>query len=182
MDIIAHPIKLLAIPILISVPLVNYLGVPFYEGFTFDLYRSSFILSLKYGAFGIIFVWFISVLNSLICTRKILTTVKWAIFSAVYLSSPFAYILFYPLLSSDFVNVYDTMGAAIRWFGVGLLITYFWWFILTFSLFCITSLEYRIKADLIWSLPFAPFYYFGLCVICKTVGIFKFISRYILSF
>jgi glycosyltransferase involved in cell wall biosynthesis len=181
LDVIAHPFRLMAVPMLLSVPLVNFLGLVFYNGAAYDLYRNSLAFSLKYGASGIVSIWVISTVNSFACVRSLWPTVKWAMFNAVYLSSPFVYVLFYPLLSSSNVNVYDTLGAAMHWLGLGLLITYLWWAALTLCLLCITSLERKVKTELIWSVPLAPFYYFILFTVCKTVGMLKFLSRYLLT-
>jgi len=177
MDGVAHPFKLIAIPMLLSVPLINLSGLAFFEGATYDLYRRSLTISLKYGALAMSSIWIATIVNSLFCVRKCWPTVKWALFCAAYLASPFVYVIFYPLLMTPYVNVYDTMGAAIHWIGLGLLLTYIWWVLLTVCLLCMTSLDGKTRRGLLGSTLLAPFYYFALLVVCRTVGLLKFLTN-----
>ena len=186
-DFVAHPFKLLAIPLLMSVPVANYLGALRTSGNVGKSYVWSVSFTLKYGALAISVIWVLCAVASAICVirlvpsmRSIRSLIKWMACSFLYLSSPFAYFMFYPLLSASGLDAYDTIGTAIRWLGLGLLITYLWWLLLTSLVFLgsahdSTGFRKRpTRYDLCWNLPLMPLYYLVLIVVAKTVGITKF--------
>jgi hypothetical protein len=180
-EVVAHVFKLMAIPFLFSLPMAYYLRFAFYDGVISTMFRNSVAVSLRFGVTAIFIIWALCVVNSLICVRRVGATLKWAVFSALNLASPFVYFVFFPLLTVPIMNAYDTVGAAIHWLGLGLFLTYIWWVALTLVLLVLTSLDLEDKTDLIWSAFLAPLYYFALLVICKSVGIAKYVAHSIFS-
>lgn len=178
MDFLAHPLRLLAIPLLLGVLWFRLTGKSVSNIVTSELYWRSITFTLQYGPDLIITIWAVSVLNSLVSVRgRVLVTLKWAIFNAVYLSSPFVFTLYFPLIAATNVNIYDIMGAGVYWLGLGLLLTYGWWVFITLCLLWGSSLERKAKIELLPSALLAPTYYGLLLTICKTVGICKALSK-----
>lgn len=178
MDFLAHPLRLLAIPLLLGVLWFRLTDENVSNIVTSELYWRSIIFTLQYGPDLIISIWVLSVVNSLLSVRgRVLIALKWAIFNAVYLSSPFVFTWYFPLIAATKINIYDVMGAGVYWLGLGLLLTYTWWVLLTFCMLWGSSLERKAKIKLIPSALLAPTYYGALLTICKTVGICKALSR-----
>jgi hypothetical protein len=124
-------------------------------------------------------IWIATVINSFVCVRRLGSTLKWAGFNAAYLLSPFVYLLYYPLVRATGVNAYDVLGTSLYWLGLGLLITYTWWLLVTAGLLWFSSLEKAEKAELTWSLFLAPAYYFMLLIVARTLGIVKYLSTWL---
>src|ERR1039457_7197457 len=107
MDFLAHPFRLIAVPVLLSLALFRMLGPGFYGGAMYEVYRQSVAASFKYGALAIISIWIMSVISSAICVRgRIVSTIKWSAFSLIYLSSPFVYLMYYRLVKATNINAY----------------------------------------------------------------------------
>jgi glycosyltransferase involved in cell wall biosynthesis len=177
MDFVAHPIRLAAIPFLFGTILFHAFGGGVLGNAAMVTYERSLAVSFKYGAYGIIGIWLISVVNSFVCIGgRPRLVLKWAIFNAIYLSSPFVFMMYYPLLTATNVGAEDVFGAAVYWMGLGLLLTYIWWMLLTFVLLWQSSLKRATKQGLISSVILAPLYYFLLLVVCKTTGMFKLVT------
>ena len=175
-DFVGHPLRLLAVPMLLSAVLFRFFGPRLFEGWPYTLYAQSVELTFRYGAIGIFALLATSVISSCISVRgRIADTLKWAIFSAIYLSSPFVYVFYFKLLPRGYTEE-DLVGASIRWVGSGLLLTYLWWMALTLVLLWLSSLTARAKAELTWSAVFMPAYYFLLLFVCRTAGILKFLT------
>jgi len=178
MEFFAHPFRLIAIPVLLSVPLIQIMGPDFYYSAAGAVYRQSLAASFKYGSLAIASIWTISIINSFICVRgRIVSTIKWAIFNVIYLSSPFVYVAYYRLVAITQINAFDILGSTIHWFGLGLILTYLWWTVLTFYLLMKSSVQRNAKVDMIWSVFLSPIYFFVLLVVCKTGGIIKYLLR-----
>jgi len=172
MDFVAHPLRLFAIPLLLSVLYYRLTGASLLEG-AGSMYSHALTWTFRYGSNGIIGIWLLSVLNSLACVGwRIRPTVKWAMFNAAYLASPFVFVMYYRLIAGSAVPA-DIAGAAGYWLGAGLLLTYLWWVLLTLVLLLGSSLERREKSGLLWSVLLAPLYFGVLFVICRTIGIVK---------
>jgi glycosyltransferase involved in cell wall biosynthesis len=186
MDILAHPFRLVAVPLLLSVPLIKLGGLdPYADSGLSALYRKSVSMSLRYGAWAIALIWVLTILNTCICVwpaiksvkKRIIAILKWASFNAVYLFSPFVYFAYFKLVIATDFNAYDILGSTIYWIGLGLALTYAWWLTVTFCLLWKSSLQANAKVELIWSGLWAPVYFFVLLVVCKTGAIIKYIWR-----
>jgi glycosyltransferase involved in cell wall biosynthesis len=181
MDLIGHPFRLLAIPVLL--PMIFFSAFSgdsqFYGTITWELYRHSVRASFKYGSLAIGTIWIVSVINSFICVRgRILSTMKWAAFNAVYLASPFIFVMYYGLVRNTGVSIYDLLGSSVYWLETGLLLTYLWWVLVGFFLLMISSLQYGTKRELMWSVVLAPMYFFLLMSVCRTIGICKYLGTW----
>jgi len=173
-DLLAHPFRLAAVPMLLGVVLFRVLGTGVVRHTAMDVVRQSLAISFQYGVDAIKFIWVVSVVISAICVRgHPVSTIKWALFSLLYLFSPFVFTLYYPLVAAAHVNASEAFGATVHWLGLGLLLTYLWWVLLAFALLSLSSLQRSAKRNLIVSVLFAPTYYFVLLVLCKTTGICK---------
>lgn len=184
MDLFGHPFRLLAIPVLL--PMIFFSlssGDSQLFGTTaWELYRVSVQASFKYGSLAIGTIWIMSVINSFICVRgNIFSTLKWAAFSAIYLASPFVFVMYYGLVRKTGVSVYDLFGSSVYWLETGLLLTYLWWVLVAFCLLMISSLQFRAKRELMWSVVLAPIYFFLLITLCRTIGICKYFSKWMVK-
>lgn len=179
-DFLAHPLRLAAIPLLMSVLLFNFIFSAEGGAAWRSVYSAGVVLTLQYGAIGILWVWVACIFSSALAVRNFRSTLRWSVITGVYLSSPFAYLVSYPILSQNNVSAAAIISAASQWMGLGLFVTYLWWLILTAVLFVLSSLDRPLKLRLAWSLPFAPVYYLILLVISKTIAIIKFITRIVL--
>ncbi|HEY6392145.1 MAG TPA: glycosyltransferase family 2 protein [Bryobacteraceae bacterium] len=174
MDLVAHPLRLLAIPLLLGIVSFGLTGDRVFGRAAFIMYKQSLALSFDYGSSAIVGIWIATVVTSCICVRgRVVATVKWAIFNALYLSSPFVFVMYYPLVTATNVNAEDVFGSAVHWFTLGHFLTYVWWVLLTLILLCGSSLQRSTKRKLLASVLLAPMYYFILMVVCKTTGICK---------
>jgi len=175
-DFLGHPLRLLAVPMLSSAVLFRLFGPDMFEGWPYTVYAQSVDLTFRYGAVGIFSLLATSVISSCLSVRgRIADTLKWAVFSSIYLSSPFVYVFYFILLPHSYADE-DLVGASIRWVGPGLLLTYLWWMAIALVLLWLSSLTARAKAELTWSAIFMPAYYFVLLFICRTAGILKFLT------
>lgn len=187
MDFFGHPLRLLAVPLLFSFCWLRLAGAGF-EPSMGTIYSQSVQVSLAYGSRLIVFTLILSIINSAICVKgRVLSMIKWSIFSVVYLASPFVYALYYRLIEATTPNPYDTLGSAMYWLAEGLVLTYLWWvfvavFLLSVSLLAkgtVSSLPRNERIELIWAALLAPIYYFILLIVCKTVGICKYLSTFV---
>ncbi len=178
MDLLGHPFRLLAIPVLLPVIFFSFSGdTPAYETRAWELYWWSFEASFKYGPLAISAIWIVSVISSFICVRgRILSTIKWAAFNAIYSVSPFVFVMYYALVKKTGVRVEDVFGSSVYWLGTGLLLTYLWWLLVALFLLAISSLRYRAKKELLVSVLLAPIYFFALIAVCRTIGICKYLG------
>ena len=178
MDLLGHPFRLLAIPVLLA-------GICYKVAFSLGSYRLSALhayfaaarISFAYGSRAILGIWVLSIAVSAICVRgRFFSILKWAVFNAVYLASPFVYWMYYGLARNSNIDAYDILGSSAYWLGTGLLITYLWWVLVTLFLLAWSSLPREDKRELLWSVFLAPLYYFTLLVVCRTVGICKYLA------
>ena len=182
LDLLAHPFKLMAIPVLFSVVIFGLAGQSFREGAAYDVYTYCVAASFRYGSLAIFTIWLASVVNSAVCVRgNLLSTFKWAAFNAVYLSSPFVYLMYYRLVSAAGASAYDLLGSAVYWLASGLLLTYLWWLIITIALVMCSSLDTRKKAALFRPALLAPLYFLVLLTVCRTMGIWKYLKQCVLA-
>jgi glycosyltransferase involved in cell wall biosynthesis len=174
MDLLAHPLRLFAIPMLLGVTLFRVTGEGVVGQAAMELYKRSLASSFDFGSTAIVVIWVMSVVNSCICVRgRPISLLKWSVFNAIYLSSPFVFVMYFPLVAATNVSADQIFGAAVHWFGLGLFLTYLWWVLLTLILLWHSSLQRKAKRELLWSVLLAPVYYGVLLLVCKTAGIFK---------
>ena len=177
MDLVAHPLRLAAIPALLGAAVFHVLGEGVFGRAVLDVYVRLLDVSFKYGIHAIMGIWLVSVVTSAVCVRgRPTSALKWAIFNFVYLSSPFVFLMYYPLVAATNVNAGEVFGAAVYWLGLGVLLTYLWWVLLTLVLLWRSLLQPSTKRELILSVLLAPLYYFVLLVVCKTIGICKMVK------
>jgi hypothetical protein len=171
-DLVAHPFRLAAVPMLFGMVLFNGLGTGAVRHTTIGLVRQSFAISFHFGIDAIKIIWAMSLVISAICVRgRPMPTLKWALFSLLYLFSPFVFALYYSLVATTQVSAEKILGATAHWLGLGLLLTYLWWVLAALFLLSRSSLQRNTKRELLVSVALAPTYYFVLLVWCKTIGI-----------
>ena len=181
-DFVAHPLRLAAIPLLLSAVFFHFLGIGIVGREGMLLYARSLDISLKYGAYAIFGILVLSFASSVICVRaRPISALKWAGFSTVCLFSPFVFFMYYRLVAATKVRAEDVFGAAVHWFGLGLVLTYFWWTLVAFVLLCLSSLGRSTKRSLLLSVLIAPLYYFVLLAVCKSTGICKLLKVRVLG-
>lgn len=182
MDLVAHPFRLLAIPMLLGALLFRLLGESVLGPAVMDATFYSLQFSFAVGTSAIKTILIASIVTSALCVRgRPLAVLKWAVFNCFYLSSPFVFFLYYPLITATTVGAEDVFGAAIYWLGLGLVLTYTWWILLTLFLLWRSSLPRHKKKALLVSVLLAPAYYFVLLTVCKTIGICKALKARVLG-
>jgi cellulose synthase/poly-beta-1,6-N-acetylglucosamine synthase-like glycosyltransferase len=173
-DLVAHPFRVLAIPMLLATILFRYLGEGVAKKATREIIFQSFRFSFTIGSRAILGILIASVLTAAVCVRgRPLSVLKWVAVNLLYLSSPFVFLLYYPLVHATNVGAEDVFGAAVHWFGLGLFLTYTWWALITLVLVSLSSLRGRAKRELLPVVLLAPAYYFVLLLVGKTGGILK---------
>jgi cellulose synthase/poly-beta-1,6-N-acetylglucosamine synthase-like glycosyltransferase len=173
-DLVAHPFRVLAIPMLLGAVLFRYFGHGVTERATREIIFQSFQFSFTIGSRAILGTLVASVLTAAVCVRgRPRSVLKWAAVNLVYLFSPFVFFLYYPLVHATNVHAEDVFGAAVHWFGLGLFLTYAWWALVTLVLLSFSSLRGRAKRELLPFVLLAPAYYFLLLLVAKTAGILK---------
>ena len=180
-DCAAHPFRLMAIPVLLPGLFLWLFARDWHDTVTYEMYARSVVVSFRYGSLAILVIWLTSVVNSCACVRRIGATVKWATATAVYLMSPFVYVMYYPLLRARGDTVYEVAGSLMYWMVPGLLLTYAWWLMVTTLLLWRSLMPIQQKRRLISSLCLAPVYYFVLLVFARTLGLWKYLRLCIVS-
>lgn len=182
MDLVALPFRLLAIPMLLAALLFRLLGESVLGPAVMEATFYSLQFSFTVGSTAIKTILIASIITSAVCVRcRPLAVLKWAVFNWFYLSSPFVFFLYYPLVTATTVRAEDVFGATIYWFGLGLVLTYTWWILLTLFLLWRSSLPTGTKRGLLMSVLVAPAYYFLLLTVCKTTGICKALKARVLG-